>query len=56
MSEHTKNHRQDRRRPDMHGGDVSGTFCGRESTAIRTVVRNPGMENSTHNGKSHLAK
>jgi len=56
MSEHNKNRWQKRRHHDVHDGDISGTVCGRESTAIRTVVRNPGMENSTHNGKSHLAK
>ena len=41
MSEHTKNRWPNRRRHEAYNGDISGTFCGRASKDIRTMVLNP---------------
>ena len=45
MNEYTKNRWQNRRRHEAYGGDISGTFCGREFKGIRTTVQNFCMEN-----------
>ena len=47
MSEHTKNRWQNRRRHEVHDGDISGAFCGRALKSIRMMVLNPCMENPT---------
>ena len=56
MSEHTKNHRQKRRRHEACGGDISGTFCGRAFKGICTMVLNFCIENPTRDGRSYLAR
>lgn len=52
MSEHTKNRRQNHCRHDVHGGDISGAFFGREFNAIRTMELNICMKNPTRGGKN----
>ena len=47
MSEHAKNRWQKSRRHEVHDGDVSDTFCGREFKARRAMAQNPRMKNST---------
>ena len=56
MSEHTKNYWQKRRRHEAHDGDISGTCCGGEFKAIRTMELNFGMENPTCGGKHNPAR
>ena len=51
MSEHTKKRRQDRRRHDVHDGDISGAFCGRAFKDIRTMELNTCMKNPILGGK-----
>lgn len=56
MSEHTKKRWQNRRRHEVHDGDISGAFCGRAFKGIRTMVLNSCMENPTRNGKHSPAR
>ena len=56
MSEHTKKHWQNRHRHEAYGGDIFGTFCGREFKGIRTMELNPCMENPTSGDKNSPAR
>ena len=56
MSEHTKNCWQKRRRHEAHGGDISGTFCGKAFKENRTMVLNLCMMHPIRGGKHNPAR
>lgn len=56
MNEYTKNRWQNRRRHEAYGGDISGTFCGREFKGIRTIGLDARMGNPIRVGKDNPAR